>query len=237
MNNTKLISIVSGVALAGMTLYWRRRERMVRESLTVSRDWEANTNDTGKSHTEDRKERRAATEAADLLNARVRDLPKRITSLDEERRDLRHELDSVRERWADSWWTAKVDEAITTSDDPAILVIELDSGELPDARAFAKRAMEEDAITLVAAHGDGSFAVAVGEALSGEFNAEDIACKIADEAGGGAGGNARLAAGGGATGALSESCEQIKWTLQAGREEFNTNEHEPNRLTFRGPPS
>jgi alanyl-tRNA synthetase len=218
MNNTTLIGFVSGIALAGTTLYWRRRERTVRESLTVSHDWETETNSNPNSNTEtntnnpERKERRAAREAAERLDARVEDLPERIAALDGERRALRRELDAVRERWADSWWKYRSDE-MKEGDDPPVLVVEFDRGELPDARAFAKRAMKENRITLVAAHGDGSFAVAVGDMLLDDFSAADIASEITDEVGGGAGGNTRLAAGGGTTGALGEGCRRVKKNL------------------------
>jgi alanyl-tRNA synthetase len=208
MNNTT-IGLVSGIALAGMSLYWRRREQTVRESLTVSRDWESNTN----ANDTDREERQAAQKAAEHLDARVEDLPERIAALDEERRDLRRELDAVRERWADSWWESHLDRSGGTDDFP-IHVIEFDHGELPDARAFAKRAMNEEGVTLIAAHGDGSLAVAVGEALSAAFDATDIAREITDEVGGGAGGNARLATGGGTTGALGEKCLRVSEKLE-----------------------
>lgn len=181
----------------------------------MSRDWEANT--TSKEQ-EDREERRAAKEAAEHFDARVRDLPERIEALDEERRNLSHELDAVRERWTDLWWTSQADETLPTNDEPngdipTVRVIEFDDGELPDVQAFADRAMNENGITLIAAHGDSSFAVAVSEALTAEFNAENIACEIAEKAGGGAGGSARFASGGGATDALSEACQHIRENL------------------------
>jgi alanyl-tRNA synthetase len=206
MNNTTLIGLVSGIALVGTTLYWRRRERTTRESLTVSRDWETttNTNDT------EREGQRAARKAAEYLDTRVEDLPERIATLDEERRDLRRELDAVRERWAESWWTMRADADVDTD---AVLLVEFDRGELPDARAFAKRAMKEDKITLVAAHGDGTFAVAVGNTWMDDFSAAEIAKEIADVAGGGAGGSTQLAAGGGATDELSESCQRVRENL------------------------
>jgi alanyl-tRNA synthetase len=207
MNNATLIGLVSGIALVGTTLYWRQRERTVRESLTVSRDWETNT----KTNDDEREEQRAARKAAEHLDTRVEDLPERIATLDEERRDLRRELDAVREQWAESWWMMRAD-ADGDTDDP-VHVIEFDSGELPDARAFAKQAMNEDGIHLIAAHGDGSFAVGVGEAWISDFNAADIAREIADRAGGGAGGNDRTASGGGGTGALGEICRDVKEEL------------------------
>lgn len=202
MNSTILIGL-AGIALVVSNLYWWRRERTVRNSLIVSRDWETATN------TVEQVDRRAPQEAAEQLDARVEDLPERIAALDEERRDLRRELDTVREQWADSWWTAR--EAVTEND--PVLVVEFDRGELPDARALAKRAIETDRITLVAAHGDGSFAVAVGDGVDGDFSAKEIATDLADVVGGGAGGNARLAAGGGTTESLGEGCRRIKEQL------------------------
>jgi alanyl-tRNA synthetase len=208
--NDKLLAIASGIALAGTSLHWRRREQVVKESLTASREWETNAT----SETE-RADRRAAREAAETLDARVEDLPERVGTLDEERRDLRRELGAVRERWADALWRAHSEADPTSeSDDPPVFVVEFESGELPDARAFAKRALDEDAITLVAAHGDGSYAVAVGEALIEEFDASDIATDLADAVGGGAGGNERLAAGGGATGALGDGCRRVREKLR-----------------------
>ena len=208
--NDKILTIASGIALAGTTLYWRRREQGVKESLTASREWETNAT----SETE-RADRRAAREAAEVLDTRVEDLPERVGTLDEERRDLRRELDAVRECWADALWNARSEPASENDrrGDPPVFVVEFESGELPDARAFAKRALEEHAITLVAAHGDGSYAVAVGEELSEEFDASDIADDLASDVGGGAGGNERLAAGGGATGGLTAGCWQARQFL------------------------
>ncbi|UPM44442.1 DHHA1 domain-containing protein [Halocatena salina] len=201
------IGLVSVLALTGTTVYWWRRERLVKESLTISRDWETNTN---AAPTVAHGELQAATKAAKRLDARITDLPERVTTLDEERRDLRRELDTVRERWADSW-LSQVD--MTMDGDPPVRVITFDSWELDDVRAFAKRAMREDAITIVVAGGDGSFAVAVGEPLAGEFSATGIASDITGHAGGGAGGTDRLAIGGGATGALDTACRTVKSSL------------------------
>jgi alanyl-tRNA synthetase len=205
--HTALISFASGIALAGTTLYWRRRERAVRESLTASRDWETNVNSNTDIAWDDQRE---AQEAAELLDARVEDLPERITALDEERRDRRRELDAVRERWAG--WTIRADDT-TPPTDPPVHVIEFEHGELPDAQAFAKHAMNEDGIHLIAAHGDSSFAVTVSEALSDSHSAEDIARKIVAEVGGGAGGNDRMASGGGGSDVLGEACRHIKKKL------------------------
>lgn len=209
--NEKLLTIASGIALAGTSLYWRRRERTVMKSLTASREWEANA--TGETN---RAVGRAAREAADHLDAGVEDLPERVRAVDEERRDLRRELETVRERWANALWCARSDTDAGDDGgrgDPPVFVIEFEHGELPDARAFAKHAIEDEAITLVAAHGDDSFAVAVGEELSEAFSAEDIADELADEVGGGAGGTDRLAAGGGATGALDDGCRRVRERL------------------------
>lgn len=202
MNSTILIGL-AGIVIVVTNLYWWRRERTVRSSLTVSRDWETTSN------TVDQAERRAPQEAAEQLDARVEDLPERVAALDEERRNLRRELDTVREQWANAWWTAR--DAGNESD--RVLVVEFDHGELPDARALAKRAIETDRITLVAAHGDGSFAVAVGDRVNGDFSAREVATDLADVVGGGAGGNARLASGGGTTGSVEEGCQQIKEQL------------------------
>lgn len=209
--NEKLLTIASGIALAGTSLYWRRRERRVKKSLIASRDWEASA--TGET---DRAVGRAARAAADHLDASVEDLPERVRAVDEERRDLRRELDTVRERWADALWRVRSDTDAGDDGrrgDPPVFVVEFEHGKLPDARAFAKRALEDEVITLVAAHGDDSFAVAVGEELSEAFSAEDIADELADEVGGGAGGTDRLAAGGGATGALGDGCRRVRERL------------------------
>lgn len=207
MNNTMLIGLVSVVALAGTTLYWRRRERILRESLTLSREWEQNTATTT---ADTRADRQAATDAARQLDATVADLPERVEALDEERRELRRELDAVRERWADSWWTSRP-EAVTEND--AVRVVAFDRWELPDARAFAKRAMEEECVTIVVALGDDSFGVAVGESLQTEFSASDIAAEITESVGGGAGGTDGLATGGGATGDLTAACRNVGTNL------------------------
>lgn len=208
MNNTILIGLVSVVALAGTTLYWRRRERIVRESLTLSREWEQNTATNTTADT--RAERQAATDAARQLDATVADLPERVEAIDEERRELRRELDAVRERWADSWWTSRSE---TATGNDTVRVVAFDRWELPDARAFAKRAMEEECVTIVVALGDDSFGVAVGESLQTEFSASDIAAEITESVGGGAGGTDGLATGGGATGGLAAACRRVETNL------------------------
>lgn len=198
MNNTILLGFASVVALVGTTVYWRRRARAIKESLTVSREWEANTNTA----VQNRNELRAAQQAAQLLDGRVTELPERVEAVDRERRDLRRELDSVRERWADAWWE-------TNAISETAHFVAFDRWELPDARAFAKRAMDEHCITVVVATGDDSFAVAVGDPLVDEFSATDIAAEITEHAGGGAGGTDRLATGGGATASLSDVCRSV----------------------------
>ncbi|EMA56190.1 alanyl-tRNA synthetase [Halococcus thailandensis JCM 13552] len=200
--------LVGGIAFVATCCYWWQRERRIRESLIASREWAANT--AGEI---DREGLRAAEAAAERLDARVEDLPQRIATLDEERRDLRREVSTARERWADALWHARFsreNDGGRSFDDGTVRTIEFERGELADARALAKRASDEAGVTLIAAHGDGSFAVAVGETTTDEFSATDIADDLADEVGGGAGGNERLAAGGGATGALSEGCQRIQ---------------------------
>lgn len=44
------------------------------------------------------------TVSADQVDGRVEDLPDRMASLDEERRDLRREPDAARDCWADALW-------------------------------------------------------------------------------------------------------------------------------------
>lgn len=220
--NERLIAIASGIAFTGTSLYWRRRERTIKDSLTASREWNAKA-----ASGDDWVDRRAAREAAERLDARVADLPERVASLDEERRDLRRELDSVRERWADALWCSHSEIETTTEtaprSDPPVFVVEFEYGELPDAQAFAKRALKEDAITLVAARGDGSYAVAVGESLVEAFDASDIADSLADEVGGGAGGNERIATGGGATGGLTEGFRQVQKRLTRATHDEDAN--------------
>ena len=77
--------------------------------------------------------------------------------------------------------------------------------------AFAEDASEHDrGITIVAGQADDAYAVAVGEALTEEFSAADIAEKIAAVAGGGAGGSTRLAVGGGTTGDIEKAIETAR---------------------------
>jgi alanyl-tRNA synthetase len=204
--NEKRSAFVGSIAVVATSCYWWRRERRVRESLIASQEWAANTaNET------DRKELRAAEAAAECLDARVEDLPQRIATLDEERRDLRRELGRTRECWADALWHARFDDSTEPPDgDDLVRIVEFEWGELADARALAKRASDEAGVTLVAAHHDGSFAVAVGEELTTALSATDVADDLAAEVGGGAGGNDRLAAGGGAAGALGEGCRRLR---------------------------
>ena len=107
--------------------------------------------------------------------------------------------------------TGRVGSGKTTLLRAVLGLLPLDEGELrwEGARVEA----DGEGITLVVAHGDGSFAVAVDEALADEFSATAIGREIADEAGGGAGGNDRLAAGGGATDALGETAERVRKRL------------------------
>ena len=204
MNRTKLVSIALSVALLGTNLYWRQREHTVRESLTASRNW----HDTTQGFQEG--DMRAAQEAADALNTRIEDLPERVERVDEERRDLRRELDRVREQWVDAWWNARVQRPIDL-DGPHVLAVMLENGTTADVEAFAENASEHDqGITIVAGQADGAYAVAVGDTQTEEFGAADIAEDIAAIAGGGAGGSVRLAVGGGATGDLEEAIEAAR---------------------------
>lgn len=190
MNKRTLAELAIGSALvAGTNLYWRRREQAVRDGLTTSRKRQ-------ESGGFQREEVRAAEEAADALNTRPADLPEKVEALDEKVRKLNHDLDSLRKRWVDTWWSARMQQPIDPSE-PHVLSITLEEGTLSDAEAFGERtAMDEWGIAIITAHADSTFVITVGEELSDEFGAADLAQELSDRAGGGAGGDDHYATGG-----------------------------------------
>lgn len=197
-----------------MNLYWWRRERTVRESLAVSRDWEADGSDDDE---EKGQKLAAARNAADVLDTRPEALPDRVEAVDEERRELRRETDKLRERWARTWWQARSSDPMPT-DEPHVVTVDLPRGGMDDVKAFAKRAIEDDhAITLVTAREQGAFAVAIGAALREEFDAPEIATGLAGD--GGAGGSEHLAMGGNDDGLPEETVERVRNRIEAAIED------------------
>lgn len=213
MSSDRTVSVVLGTLLVVANLYWWRRERTVRESLAVSRDWEAD----GSGDDRQKGELAAARTAADVLDTRPEALPDRVEAVDEERRELRRETDRLRERWARTWWEARSGDPVST-DESRVVTVDLPHGGMEDVKAFAKRALEDDhAIALVTARENGAFAVAIGAALREEFDASEIATGLAGD--GGAGGSEHLAMGGNDDGVPEETVERVRDRIEAAIED------------------
>ncbi len=202
-------------ALVLTNLYWWRRERTVRESLSVSRKRERDV--TAEDHHEVVS---AAQKSADLLDARPAVLPERIETLDEERRELRRELERTRQKWADAWWFTRVEHTPSTAD-VRVAAIHLPRGRLEDVEALAKRATEDDhGIGIGFAGGDGTFAVGVGTSAADDLPADEIADRIVTTAGeGGGGGSDHYASGAAPFDDIDRGVETLLDDLTDGRVE------------------
>ncbi len=190
MNDTIIVGLFAVIALLATSLYWRRRERIVREGLTTSQMFDARERTADSPET-----RQAATAAARTLSCSVSELPARVQAIDDERRSLRNEIDTVREHWAAQWWhTVAPDD--NTDDWPSVVHATLPKGDHDDVTVLAKQAMDEPVIAILVGGADASLGVAVGQELTDHYSASDIAREITDHAGGGAGGTDQLATGG-----------------------------------------
>ena len=211
-----LTAIVSAIALLVTNLYWWRRERTVQESLTVSRDRQATSHGFGE-------EVRAA---AELLDGAPGTLATDIEALQEkierqERTIAEHatELGNVRARWAEAFWD-ELAANVVSDEEPCVLTVELPHNDRKDAEALGKRAAEHDwVVVVIAANGDYTFVVTVGEELTGAFAADDIAREFAEAVGGGGAGGSNAFASGGVSEPVGPALEDLGRRLRA-REPF-----------------
>lgn len=195
MTRKRLLAVAAGIAtIVGTNAYWWQRLKTTRDAITVSRERD--------------REVAAATTGADALLERAADragttpeeLPEAIEELETQRADAekalnvaKTDLGGAHSRWARRWWEARTAPGF---EGPGTLVVTIE-GESDDARALAKRAIEYNGgVTVVVAEPSNSFVVSAGDAT--EHEADEIARRIADRAGGGAGGSSTLATGGGA---------------------------------------
>jgi len=208
---------VTDLVLAGgfvlANIYWWRREQTIRAGLRTTREWrrEAVTGaESGVADDEsagDLPARDALQEAAELVNAAPADLPDRVETLDDKVRALTRETEHLRERWAAAWWQGRETQRI---DGCRVVATTLPDGSLDDARALAKFATEHrDCLAVVVAPDPDAFAVGVGGAAAAKFDAAAVASRLAEAAGGGAGGTAELATGGGVSGDVEAAIQSL----------------------------
>jgi alanyl-tRNA synthetase len=217
-DRTTLTAIVSAIALLVTNCYWWRRERTVRESLTVSRDREAKSTGTER---ELREVALAVDISPEALPEEIEQLRNRIATQEAELEQYSTRLGNSKARWGDLWQEALFTEAVDP-DEPRVIGLVIPGGETDDARAAAKRAAEQDRwIAVVGAGGDGTFVVSVGEELTERFSAAELAGDLAEAVGGGAGGSPRLATGGSAAiEDLRPAIETLQRTIE-GSETFD----------------
>lgn len=210
MTGKRLLTVAAGVAaIVGTNLYWWQRVRTVRDGIAVSRerDREVTAATTGAAALLER--------AAERAGATPEELPEAIDALEARRADAEKELNvartdlgDARSQWARRWWEARAADAFES---PGALVVSIE-GDADDARALAKRATDyNDGVTIITAEPSNSFAVSAGEAA--ESGADEIARRLTDRAGGGAGGSSTLATGGGASGELPTVAEELSAEL------------------------
>lgn len=216
MNADRAVAVGLGVALLGANVYWRRRERTVRESLITSREEQADAEGGSEE----------LARLARMLDADPEDVPSEVRALEtrlEKKVDqvaaLSTELGEVRRRWA-----MLVAETLVTPrlgpDEPQVVVLTLAGGTTEDTKALGKVLIERRQwVGIVIAEAAGTFTVTVGEELRETVAANDLAERIADRAGGGAGGSTQIANGGGDADALRDAAEELEAELTT-REPF-----------------
>lgn len=210
----RLRELVFVLVLAGVVWYYRRREKAVRESLTLSQAWAARETAGSTPEAVTATDPSALTRVADLLGARPGEVPERVEALDAKVRELTTDLEKNRTAWADRWWEARTT-APPPAGEPHVTVVDLPDGTLADAEALAKCATGDSlGVTIVTAAGDGTLAVAVGDELDGQV-AGDIAREVATLAGGGAGGGPDFATGGGEAEELPAAAREVRDRLAA----------------------
>lgn len=206
MNWRRLAGVGSLLALVGSNVYWRRRERTVREGLSVSHDWEAAAGVTQRDLYEAAE---VADTSPDELTGEIERLHERIEAQERDLAQYSTRMGSVRARWTRLWWDALTTEA-APADEPHALGVVIPDGETADAEALAKRAAEhEEVVTVVGAETDRTFVVKVSASLTDTVAAVELAQELTDVVGGGAGGSDRSATGGGATGDLESAIDEL----------------------------
>lgn len=137
-----------------------------------------------------------ADQIADVLNCHPEEVVETVEALDERVRELVKSRDDVRTRWIDYWWEAVVEESEDYHQGP--LVVSLEEGSFDDVQQLAKSGSERDRVmVIVYSPEEEAFAVGVSDDLHDEFDASEIAQRIAEAGNGGAGGSKKLATGGG----------------------------------------
>lgn len=189
-------------ALLASNLYWWRRERGVRRSLTTSRETDGGV-DVSNSRA-DSDELAAVRELSGTLDVAVTDLPDRVGTMDRRVRVLENGFGRLRRRYVEEWWGATVDDSVDTTD-PFVVHATVSTHESVAAveddllKQLGKFAVSAENCLLVAVDvDDGSFVVTVGEALRSEVDAADVARETVADIAGGAGGATDFAQGGGA---------------------------------------
>lgn len=200
-----LLGVLVGAVVAQHRYYARRLDDVVsrlRESYAYD-----TTYSTPSSADHASQSLRDAAEAAGVAPS---DLTAWVEAQDERISALKNRETAVRRRWADAWVQAASRDPVDPSGQQELVVV-LDDCELDDALELAKRTVEFDGVVaFVGALEDGSFAVTVGATRRDEFSAATLADRVADQTGGGAGGDADLATGGAGTGELAEALRAVR---------------------------
>lgn len=215
MTRLRLRDLLFALALLAVVAYYRRRERSIVESLTRSRAWapdagspDATAPTAGVDPNADSVPDGAAlARVASLLGTAPEAVPERVEALDRKVRDLTTETEKARSAWASRWWEAR-ETAPPAADGPHVTLVTLEGGVLADAEAIAKSQPDAEGVVIAVAPDDGTLAVAAGAGL--EVRADELAREIATEAGGGAGGDERLATGGGEGEQLCSAAERVR---------------------------
>jgi len=203
--------LVLALALVAVAWYYRRRERAVRESLTLSQQWASNAGDAPAAVSNDTS---TLARVGTFLDARPEEVPDRVETLDRKVRELSTDLEKTRASWADRWWEARA-AAPLPEDERHVTVVTLPDGVLTDAESIAKRALDDSlGVTIVTAQSDGTLAVAVGEGIDDQ-RADELASEVATGAGGGAGGGESFATGGGDAADLPAAAREVGDRLRA----------------------
>lgn len=203
--NTLLAVVAGAVTTAVSNLYWWNRTRAIRESLAVSaaRD-EAIVGERMRANRTLEAAAKRADVAPEELPATIDALHEEIDGLERERDAVKSEAGSLRSRWAERWWQARMAE----TDGPRAIAVTIE-GDDDDAHALAKHAPDyNEGVTIVTTEPDHTFVVTVGDAMV-DLDATDLAAELTDLAGGGAGGSPRRATGGGASAGLAEAASDL----------------------------
>lgn len=216
----QLALIVLGGLIVGTNLYWRQRCRHLRKYLTTSQEWEkeytlsAETKDAELTRTSVDKRTTTSTlaVAAKKAGTTPSELPKRIDELQQQFDEAQKEAKSARKNWS-RWWVERYINSADSGDESDatvnIVVANLNRGCMEDSKWLGKNLLEEsNQIGLISAGGDQAFVIVVSNDLTDRVTALNIAEDVAEQIGGGAGGDEVYASGGGG------NAEQILSALQ-----------------------